>query len=127
MNPVIRPSVSLTNVYLYRAPVDFRQSFKEMAMLIEQALGLNPFEGYFYAFEPAQARRIASKLEIHYIPKQGSWLDTAEIELSILSRQCLDRRVPDQATLRKEVCAWGATRNQHHEKMNGGSPPKMPG
>ncbi len=58
------------------------------------------------------------KLEFHYTPKHGSWLDMAEIELSILSRQCFDRRLPDQATLRKEVKAWEEKRNQHQTTMN---------
>ena len=57
----------------------------------------------YKVFEPEEARRIASKLEIHYTPKHGSWLNMAEIELSILSRQCLDRRIPDQESLKAEV------------------------
>lgn len=57
------------------------------------------------------------KLEFHYTPKHGSWLDMAEIELSILSRQCLDRRIPDQETLRREVKAWEEKRNQHQTRM----------
>ena len=66
----------------------------------------------YKVFEPEEARRIASKLEIHYTPKHGGWLNMAEIELSILSRQCLDRRIPDQEALKAEVHAWEATRNQ---------------
>ena len=63
------------------------------------------------AFEPAEARRLAQKLEIHFTPKHGSWLNMAEIELSILSRQCLDRRIPHIAELTTEVAAWNARHN----------------
>ena len=66
----------------------------------------------YEAFEPAEARRIAERLEVHYTPKHGSWLDMAEIEIGVMSRQCLDRRIPDQRTLRREVAAWQAQRNQ---------------
>jgi hypothetical protein len=62
-------------------------------------------------FEPAQARRIASKLEWHYTPEHGSWLNIAECELSVLARQCLDRRIPDKATLEREAAAWETRRN----------------
>ncbi len=65
----------------------------------------------YAAFEPVEAKRIWDKLEFHYTPKHGSWLNMAEIELSVLSRQCLDRRIPDQPTLITEVAAWEAERN----------------
>ncbi len=65
----------------------------------------------YKAFPPGEARRILDKLDIHYTPKHGSWLNMAEIELSILSRQCLDRRIPDQEALKQEIAAWQATRN----------------
>ena len=58
------------------------------------------------------ARRIAERLEIHYTPKHGSWLNMAEIEIGALARQCLDRRIPDQETLRREVDAWQDHRNR---------------
>jgi hypothetical protein len=60
---------------------------------------------------PAEALRIAEKLELVYTPKHGSWLNIAEIELSTLGQQCLDRRIADQATRAPEVAAWGADRN----------------
>ena len=72
----------------------------------------------YKAFEPEEARRIRSKLEIRYTPKHGSWLNMAEIELSILSRQCLDRRIPDRDTLKVEVAAWESDRNQNKHKMD---------
>jgi hypothetical protein len=63
------------------------------------------------AYPPAEAKRLWDKLEVHYTPKHGSWLNVAEIELSALGRQCLDRRIADQATLAAEVAAWVAERN----------------
>ncbi len=63
------------------------------------------------AFTPAEARRIAARIEWHYTPKHGSWLDVAEVELSVLARQCLDRRIADLPTLRREVRTWEEARN----------------
>jgi DDE superfamily endonuclease/Homeodomain-like domain len=65
----------------------------------------------YAAFPPAEAARLAAKLEIHHTPKHGSWLNMAEIELSILERQCLRRRIPDRPTLERAVAAWAARRN----------------
>ena len=66
----------------------------------------------YEAFEPAEARRIAERLEIHYTPKHGSWLNMAEIEIGVLARQCLDRRIANQDILRGEVNAWQNQRNR---------------
>ena len=66
---------------------------------------------------PSSPRRLADKLEIHYTPKHGSWLNMAEIELSVLSRQCLDRRVPDFETLHAEVAAWRERRDEKGAKI----------
>jgi hypothetical protein len=68
-------------------------------------------------FDPKEARRLAEKLEIHYTPKHGSWLNMAEIELSVLSRQCLDRRVPDIETLEVEVACWQKRRDSAGGKI----------
>ena len=65
----------------------------------------------YETFAPAEARRLVEKLEIHYTPKHGSWLNVAEMELSVVARQCLDRRMPNRETLRREVAAWVANRN----------------
>jgi hypothetical protein len=65
----------------------------------------------YEVFEPAEARRILGRLEFVYTPKHGSWLNMAEIELSVLARQCLDRRIPDMDALRREVAIWEADRN----------------
>ena len=66
----------------------------------------------YEAFPPEQARRIAEKLEWHYTPKHGSWLNMAEIELSVLSRQCLDRRIESSEEMGREVGAWEEDRNE---------------
>jgi hypothetical protein len=72
----------------------------------------------YEAFEPAVARSLIERLEIHYTPKHGSWLNMAEIELSVLSRQCLDRRIPDVDTLISEVAAWEQARNTIPQPVN---------
>ena len=66
----------------------------------------------YEAFEPCEAKRIADRLEIHYTPKHGSWLNMAEIELSHLNRQCLDRRIGERCIMAAEVDAWTKTRNE---------------
>ena len=68
----------------------------------------------YEAFAPAEARRILKKLELHYTPKHGSWLNMAEIELSILQRQCLARRIPDEVMLTREITAYADARNAAH-------------
>jgi hypothetical protein len=70
--------------------------------------------GYFFTLTNLELL----KLEIHYTPKHGSWLNMAELELSVLSRQCLDRRIPDQATLEREVKAWETQRNASPAPVN---------
>jgi hypothetical protein len=72
----------------------------------------------YEAFAPDEARRIARKLEFHYTPKHGSWLNMAECEFAVLATQCLDRRVPDGETLKQEIDAWQTKRNQHKTKIN---------
>jgi hypothetical protein len=66
----------------------------------------------YEAFEPAEAKRILDRLEFHYTPKHGSWLNMVEIEIGVLSEQCLDRRIPDADTLQSEIAAWEASRNE---------------
>jgi hypothetical protein len=72
----------------------------------------------YEAFEPAEARRLVEKLEWHYTPKHGSWLNVAEMELSVLARQCLDRRIPDLEALRREAAAWEGARNAAVAKVD---------
>jgi transposase len=83
----------------------------EAIVLVMDNLSTHSAAALYEAFEPAEARRLAAKLEWHYTPKHGSWLNVAEMELSVLARQCLDRRIPDIETLRDEVSAWERGRN----------------
>lgn len=83
----------------------------EVIRLVTDNLNIHTPACLYEAFPPEEARRIAQKIEWHYTPKHASWLNMAEIEISILSQQCLDRRIPDQVTLRREVAAWEADRN----------------
>ena len=82
-------------------------------VLVMDNLNIHSLASLYEAFPPAEARRIAERLEIHFTPKHGSWLNLAEIELSVLGRQCLNRRIPDRETLHDEVGAWQDGRNQH--------------
>jgi hypothetical protein len=83
----------------------------ERVVFVLDNLSTHAPAAFYEAFEPAEARRLCGRVEWHYTPKHGSWLNVAELELSVLARQCLDRRIPDVATLRREVAAWGAERN----------------
>ncbi len=91
--------------------VDVHYPEAEKIVLVLDNLNTHTPAALYEAFVPAEARRIARKLEIHYTPKHGSWLNMAEIELSVLARQCLDQRIPNQETLAEEVGAWEAERN----------------
>ena len=83
----------------------------ERIVLVTDNLNVHAPSSLYATFPPAEARRIAARLEWHYTPTHGSWLNLAEIELSVLTRQCLDRRIGDPATLAAEVAAWVAHRN----------------
>jgi hypothetical protein len=83
----------------------------EKVVLVCDNLNTHTIASFYEAFPPRQARAYVERLEIHYTPKHGSWLDAAEIELSVLTKQCLDRRIPNIATLRREVAAWQRGRN----------------
>jgi transposase len=97
--------------------VDLRYPQAERIVLVMDNLNTHSPASLYEAFDPKEARRLAEKLEIHYTPKHGSWLNMAEIELSILSRQCLNRRVPDFETLRREAQAWQARREEQAGKI----------
>jgi hypothetical protein len=84
----------------------------ERITLVCDQLNTHSLASLYEAFAPEEARRLARKLEIIHTPKHGSWLNMAEIEFSALSRQCLDRRIADQAMLQREVTAWATARNQ---------------
>jgi len=91
--------------------IDVHYPGAERLVLVLDNLNIHSPASLYEAFPPAEAKRLADRLEIHHTPKHGSWLNIAEIELSALGRQCLDRRLPDQPTLAREVAAWQARRN----------------
>lgn len=105
-----------------RTKVDFAQQMKwlvdeaypdaELIRIILDNLNTHGAASLYAAFAPEEARRLVKKLEFHYTPKHGSWLNMAEIELSVLQRQCLDRRIADEATLKREIKAWEEPRNE---------------
>jgi hypothetical protein len=96
---------------LIRRLVDEWYPRVEKVVLVLDNLSTHGPAALYETFEPVEARRLVEKLEIHYTPRHGSWLNVAEMELSVLARQCLDRRIPDVEALRREVAAWVATRN----------------
>lgn len=104
-----------------KTAIDLAQEIKELldvddpdaerVVLIWDNLNTHTPASLYKAFEPAEARRLLDRLEIHYTPKHGSWLDVAEIELSVFTKQCLSRRIADIETLRTEATAWAEARN----------------
>jgi hypothetical protein len=101
---------------LIRELVDVHYPQADQIVLMMDNLNTHSPASLYETFPPEEAHRLAQKLEIHFTPKHGSWLNMAEIELSLLSKQCLDRRLPDQDTLRREVKAWEERRNASHTK-----------
>ena len=91
--------------------VDVQYPEAEKIILVMDQLNTHSPSSLYEAFAPAEAKRLTDKLEIHHTPKHGSWLNMAEIDLSILSRQCLNRRIADKATLHQEVSAWQQRRD----------------
>lgn len=91
--------------------VEARYPEAEKIRVVLDNLNMRKPASLYEAFPPAEARRILTKLEFHYTPKHGSWLNMAEIALSVLQRQCLDRRIPDEDTLKREIATWEADRN----------------
>jgi hypothetical protein len=84
----------------------------ETIVLVQDNLNTHTLASLYEAFPPEQARRLAERFEVPYTPKHGSWLNVAEIELSVLSRQCLDRRIDSAEELGREVAAWEEERNE---------------
>lgn len=111
-----------------RTHVDFAHCLKDLVdvylpeaekiVLMSDNLNTHKPAALYEAFSPQEARRIIEKIEWHHTPKHGSWLNMAEIELSVLQRQCLNRRIPDQETLTREVAAWEHKRNHTAVKVN---------
>jgi len=104
--------------FAMRELVDEHFSCAKRITLVMDNLNTHCPSSLYEAFEPEEAKRILSRLELHYTPKHGSWLNMAEIELSILGRQCLSRRIADQETLRHEVSEWQRTRNSKALKID---------
>jgi DDE superfamily endonuclease len=104
------------------AAVDYAHVLKDLSdthfvkakkiVLVQDNLNTHKPASLYEAFPAAEARRLVERFEWHYTPKHGSWLDMAESELSVLSGQCLDRRIPDKLTLAEEVAAWENSRNK---------------
>jgi hypothetical protein len=90
----------------------------EKVVLVMDNLNTHSIGSLYEAFDPAKARAFAERLEIHHTPKHGSWLNVAEIELSALTRQCLDRRIPDLDTLNTELTAWQTATNTNQRQVN---------
>jgi uncharacterized small protein (DUF1192 family) len=110
------------------AAVDYAHLLKDVSdrwfpnaakiVLVQDNLSTHKPASLYEAFPPVEARRLAERFEWHYTPKHGSWLDMAETELSVLSSQCLDRRIASKQILIDEVAAWEAARNKHHAKAD---------
>lgn len=90
----------------------------DMVVLVVDNLNTHGSACLYERFEPAEARRIAAKLEWHYTPEHGSWLNIAECELSVLTSQCLNRRIPDKVSLIREASAWERRRNAAHVSVD---------
>ena len=111
-----------------RTRIDYAQCLRALAeehfpeaekiVLVQDNLNTHGAASLYEAFEPATARRLCERFEFHYTPKHGSWLNIAEIELSVLSRQCLRRRIGQWETLHREIAAWSLRRNQPECKIN---------
>jgi len=112
----------------HHAAVDYAHLLKELSdtylpearkiVLVQDNLSTHKPASLYEAFPAAEARRLVERFEWHYTPKHGSWLDMAESELSVLSSQCLDRRIPDQQILIDEVAAWQDSRNKNHTRAD---------
>jgi hypothetical protein len=100
--------------HLLKTLVDVDYAQADNVIVIADHLNTHSPASLYKAFEPTEAQRILSRVEFCHTPKHGSWLNMAEIELSSLSRQCLDRRIPNMDTLKREVAAWQDNRN-HQE------------
>jgi hypothetical protein len=111
-----------------RTAIDYAQLLRQVAdihfsdaakiVLVQDNLNTHGPASLYEAFPAAEARRLVERFEWHYTPKHGSWLDLAESELGHLTKQCLDRRIPDKQALIKEIAAWEKNRNKNHSKAN---------
>jgi transposase len=101
-----------------RELVDVHFPDAEVIRVVEDQLNTHSPAALYEVFTPAEAKRILDRLEFHWTPKHGSWLNMAEIELSALNRQCLERCIPDKASLAQETAVWAAERNGKHTTVN---------
>ena len=116
------------SVHEHRTAIDWAMEIKYLSdemlpdakkiILVMDNLNTHKAASLYKAFPPSEARRIIKRLEIHYTPKHGSWLDMAEIELNVMTRQCLSRRIENIAKLREELAAWEVERNTVAAKVN---------
>ena len=98
----------------------------EKIRVVLDNLNIHKPASLYQAFRPDEARRIRKRLEFHYTPKHGSWLNMAEIEFSVFSRQCLARRIGDEDTLKREIAAWRPSATMPKQPSTGDSPPWTP-
>lgn len=98
--------------------LDERYPKARKVRLVMDNLNTHDLASLYETFPPAEARRLAERLEIHYTPKHGSWLNIAEIELSALNSQCLRRRIPSSQVMRREIAAWQSDRNNRGAPVN---------
>ena len=98
--------------------LDERYPEATRVLLVVDNLNTHGIASLYQTFEPQEARRLAERLEIHYTPKHGSWLNMAEIELSALIGQCLDRRIPDLETMDRHIAAWEQDRNNRESNID---------
>ena len=101
-----------------RTLLDVDYADAEKVILICDNLNTHKIASLYVAFEPQEAKRLRDRLEVHFTPKHGSWLNIAEIELSLLTRQCLRQRVPDMETLQREAQAWYERRNENQKSVD---------
>jgi hypothetical protein len=98
--------------------IDTRYADADVVTFVMDNLNTHRLASFYKAFEPAEARRLAEKIEIVYTPKHGSWLNIAEIELGILSRQCTSGRISNADALKRKLSAWENSRNKSGGKVN---------
>ena len=101
-----------------RGMLEERYPLAERVVLVMDNLNTHGIESLYATYEPKLALALAERLEIHYTPKHGSWLNIAEIELSALCGQCLNRRIPDLDTMRSEIAAWERDRNNRQSEVD---------
>jgi hypothetical protein len=127
---VIEPLQGFRRVWVspQRTKLDFALILKELIdevypdakkiVLVVDNLNTHTPTSLYEAFEPAEAKRILDRLEFHYTPKHGSWLNMVEIEIGVLCEQCLADRIPDEQTLSRQIAAWELARNQQRATIN---------